>query len=137
MKELIIQLFEKKKEVEELKEELTKRQSEYESIEKQIIEQLEAQGVDSMRVLGVGSITIKPDIHFSYNQKDKEKVLEFFKNNPELKELVEEYVHPSRFKVAMKEYFEKANKLPEFIKFYPETKLLTRRENEEVTNNGK
>jgi len=97
------------------------------AIEKVLISKLQQSGQTASKIKGLASISLNPKIHFSALKEKEDDKMKWFKEDPEYKHCVKETVHPQTFKKVMEEVYKRDGKVPEFVSYYPETKLSTRR----------
>jgi hypothetical protein len=88
---------------------------------------LQEEGINSTGIEGLGSVRLNPELFFYAVKENESEKMSWFKNHPEYKHCVKEYVFPATFKVVMKELFEKQGVVPPFCKMSSKMGIATRK----------
>lgn len=111
-------------------EELALARDEEAKAEQMLLDAMEAQGVKSTHIDGVGVAVAKVKTSASYKVEDLEKVMAWVRGmGPDYEKLIREQILPSQFTGTVKELMEAGKAIPAFVKVYEEIKLsLTKKE---------
>lgn len=110
-----------------LEDELSALKKEKSLIEGKILpDAMEDNGVESVRLEGIGTLFLKHDAYVSYLKEDEELVFEHL-SDINAEHLIKETVNPATFKAFIKTQAKNGEFIPEFIKYNPYTKAQIRK----------
>lgn len=110
-------------------EKLTALNKEYDFIRLNLVpKRMEDDGIDNIRVDGVGRVSLTSDMYVRVNSDDREKVHEFFRDLGK-GSLITETINPSTLKAVVKAMMKSGEEVPEdIIKVTPFTRAsITKR----------
>lgn len=107
---------------------LAEVKAEEEQAEQRLLDAMEAQGVKSAKVPGVGLLTATVKTSARYNVEDLHKAMEWVKGLGH-GDAIRPSVLPSQFTAMVKDAMEAGQTVPEFIKIHQEQTLSFRKEN--------
>lgn len=103
----------KKDELVRLKETMAEVQGHFDALRKHIVpEKMEKSGIESVKLTGVGRLSVRGELYASIDSKSKFKAYEWLKNNG-YSDVVKMGVNPSTLKASVKECIENGVELPD------------------------
>lgn len=120
--DLLIKFKEAKEKLYQLKEAITKAQTEFDAAESQLIERLQEEGKEATaRYDNLGYVGLtKPAVYASFVQENKDNVFQFLRSRKR-GDLIQKNVNARSLSAFVKELIEQHRKVPSFINYYLKT----------------
>lgn len=124
---LVKEMYELKSEKEQIEDRLKAINARYDEISKHKLPQImEDTEQEKIKVTGIGTVYLQPDMQVSIYAKDQKATIQWFKDNGH-ESIVKETVHPGTLKSWSKEQIENGGSIPDTLHVHQFQKAILRR----------